>query len=460
MFTIPTTRGLPEYHDNLLLVKVLPSAATAPTTFAAGGLLGAPGLSALNLLERAGSIKRVVPLGPAPGPATFGALATLAASVQGEGPTLLTGVNLIELDAETDSLPVRLALANDPHVEFASRVPVRYLLARARGATPAAVPPATGILWNLKKIKWKEALAGGLGKAEEIHVAVLDTGIDPGHPDLPGNDINYVFSYPPAGPVTSNQDLVGHGTHVAGTIRALINNNLGINGICACKLSAYKIFTDETVFIPPPWGNYFAFVVDPILYRSALAACVDAGVQVINLSIGGPGTPDEVEKALFQALIDNNVGIVAAMGNENSSQKSYPAAIPGVIAVGATSINDARASFSNYGNHIALCAPGVGIWSTLPTYAGQTGFFPAPGASPPTPGQPMTRETDYDSWDGTSMATPHVTAAAALALAKQGNMTSANLKSHLMKAVDRVPGMQGQNFTTFYGAGRLNLLKL
>jgi subtilisin family serine protease len=187
---------------------------------------------------------------------------------------------------------------------------------------------------------------------------------------------------------------------------------------------------------------------------------VTKGIQVINLSIGGYGQPDPVEAQLFQTLISHGVSVVAAMGNDNTSRPSYPAAIPGVIAVGATKINDTRSSFSNFGSYIALCAPGSGIWSTLPTYPGQTGFWPVFGSNPPTPEQPMTRETDYASWDGTSMATPHVTAAAALALAKHGNLSPADLKALLMQAVDQVPGMGGRDFTMYYGAGRLNLLKL
>src|SRR5262249_23257145 len=140
----------------------------------------------------------------------------------------------------------------------------------------------------------------------------------------------------------------------------------------------------------------------------------------------------------------------------------YPAAIPGVIAVGASTADDSAADFSNFGSHIALCAPGKAIWSTLPTYAGQDGFRAVTGPDGnPRPGAPIPRETDYDAWDGTSMATPHVTAAAAGALGQKGGpIPPADLKDLLMKAVDQVPGMQGQTFTPDYGTGRLNLRKL
>jgi subtilisin family serine protease len=404
------------------------------------------------------------------------ALALAAAGPEGR-PNANAGVSLLELQPGTNLQQLQTALASDPHVVFASPVPVRYLMAGKRtgrgrkpnpskrppsGATPAATPPPADTLWNLQKIRWREARNAGLDPAKNIRVAVLDTGIDLGHPDLPGDAITYVHDYPDSQAATSDQDIIGHGTHVSGTIRALIDNQIGINGICECRLSMYKIFGDEPADVPvsSPFA-YYPYYVDPILYRAALAACLDAGVQIVNLSIGGAGVPDPQERALFQALIDAGISVVAAMGNEGSSQPSYPAAIEGVIAVGATALDDSRADFSNIGPHIAVCAPGVSIWSTLPTYAGQTGFYALqrPGGGW-VRGESMRRETDYDSWQGTSMATPHVTATAALALAKYPGLSPATLKDRLQQAVDKVPGMQGQNFTKEYGAGRLNLLKL
>jgi subtilisin family serine protease len=427
--------------------------------------VGAPGFATLDNLQRAGLIKHITSLGAllrSPMTATA-ALAASAGSTA--GPASLAGVNVLELQPGTNGHQVQLALAADPHVESVSRVPIRYLLGRARAAattapaTPAAVPPPVNTMWNLQKIQWQAAIANGLNTDTEIHVAVLDTGIDAEHPAFAGSELKYVYNYGSDAPATSDQDIIGHGTHVSGTICAEPVGATGIQGICTCQLSVYKIFGDEVTYLPPPGGGYFAYVVDPVLYRMALAACADAGVQVINLSIGGGGPPDTVESQLFQTLVESGVVVVAAMGNESTSRKSYPAAIPGVVAVGATNVNDQRARFSNYGGHIALTAPGVSIWSSLPRYPGQTEFRAVIGPDgQPAKGDPVSRETDYDAWDGTSMATPHVTAAAALALAKE--VAAAGMKDHLMKAVDVVPGMNGQNFTPYFGAGRLNLTKL
>ncbi|MBW4570784.1 MAG: S8 family serine peptidase [Tolypothrix carrinoi HA7290-LM1] len=450
-----------------------------------GSLLESPGLFALSTFERAGLIKQVTPLArqteeemPALGMRRV--MTALAASAERVPPANSNaGVSIIELERERDVPELQIALAKDPNVEFVSRVPVRYLVSlnvrpgRVRpnpvpsddqpsssSAGILAVPPST--MWNLSKISWAEARAlQGFKEATDIRVAVLDTGIDTAHPDLKERVSSYVFEHPDLPLASGERDIIGHGTHVAGTIAALVNNDLGINGICECKLHIWKIFDDESDFIS--FRDGFAYFVEPVMYLRALADCLDQGVDVINLSIGGPGRPDAQEQALFDALLANGTTIVAAMGNERmeGSPTSYPAAIPGVIAVGATSINDTVANFSNRGNHISLSAPGVGIWSTLPTYPGQFGFEAIPGADGrPIEGKPLRRETDYDAWNGTSMATPNVVGAVALLLANKGKMSADSVRIQLTNTADKVAGMRGRNFSPDYGAGRLNLLRL
>lgn len=315
-------------------------------------------------------------------------------------------------------------------------------------------------MWNLEKIEWEQARArAGFDEASSVKVAVLDTGIDSQHPDL-GTVAAYTHRYDhPVAPVDlSAVDIVGHGTHVAGTIAASIHNGIGINGISAAAIHAYKIFNDADSFLG--WSGGFAFVVNPVAYLRALAACLDTGVNVVNLSIGGPKPPDPHERDLYRRLIERGAIVVAAMGNERErgNPTSYPAAIPGVIAVGATRPDDRIASFSNSGSHISLCAPGVAIWSTLPTFPGYFGHPAYPdGNGRAVRGPEQKREVDYDHWDGTSMATPHVSAAAALLLANHGEMEAAAVRQRLMATADALPGMKGASFDPDYGAGRLNL---
>lgn len=511
-----TSAQLPKYHDSLLIMRMregpLPSAsAFAGTSLdgpslpaAAGqppldppdapgfnpGLPPTPGLSVLAMLERGGLVKRVIPLErPSPGvppPALIPrrAMCTLAAAATSgagqrrgsgrPGQRGAAGVCLLELEREHDVSELQDALARDPHIEFVSRVPVRYLMAKGapvdRAQKPPARtnarrkngPPAEASLWNLRKIRWSQARAlPGFKDANRVRVAVLDSGIDKQHPDLKRRVASYVYAHPDTPSLSAAKDIVGHGTHVAGTIGAIVNNDIGINGVCQCRLHAWKIFNDTPELLSLDHG--FAYLVDPVMYLRALADCLDDEIDVVNLSIGGVGEPDAQEQQLFDALLARGTTVVAAMGNERDegSPISYPAAIPGVIAVGATTVNDTVTTFSNRGDHIALCAPGKAIWSTLPTYTGQFGFEAVRGAGGrAVEGKAYRREVGYDAWDGTSMAAPHVAAAAALAIARHGRLDGEDVRTRLTRSADRTPGMKRKAFHPDYGSGRLNLLRL
>jgi subtilisin family serine protease len=382
------------------------------------------------------------------------------------------GVSFIELEQDQDAGQLRSALASDPNVLSVSQVPVRYLAAAPKprkapqggGIGIASTPPDGQVLWNLRQILWQEARGlAGFQDADAVRVAVLDTGVDDQHPDLKIGA--YHWQQPDLSRPVSDKDIIGHGTHVSGTIAALINNALGVKGICKCDLSVWKIFDDEPTYASGQ-GSY-VYYVNPIMYRRALAACVETPVDVVNLSIGGPGVPDATEQSLFEQIIAAGTTICAAMGNDRQygSPTSYPAAIPGVIAIGATGLDDTVTVFSNSGNHISVAAPGKAIWSTLPTYSGQTGFSAVIGSDGrPTQGKAMRREQNYDAWDGTSMATPHVSGCAALLIAKSnaaGNkLTPQQVRQSLMQSADKVAAMNGADFSTDYGAGRINLFNL
>jgi len=490
-FASPTGEKIPEYHDAMLEVRLRTDVGPLGGEVALGGPMmltrsaaaTSTGLGMLLSFERSGLIRRVVSLAEDTVAAAGGEtplLATFAAAARPRHPDdPNAGVTLIELYRDQDTQVLETELRRDPAVESVSKVPIRFLLAKkkaaprkksspkraassrkaAAGATIAAAPP-TGALWNLAKIRWAQARQhAGFKDATNIKVAVLDTGIDLAHPDRPINIAGYEFTHPTTANASSSRDIIGHGTHVAGTIAANLNNSVGISGICNCAIYALKIFDDGPDYSAS--AGYFVYFVDPAMYQRALARCRTLAMNVVNLSIGGYGAPSANESLLFNKLLQSGTTIVAAMGNDNSSQPSYPAAIPGVVAVGATSINDVRASFSNFGGHISICAPGQGIWSTLPTYPGNTGYWPK-NTFPVKPDltRPMSRDTDYASWDGTSMATPHVTGAVALLLAANGAMSPAAVKQRLESRARKVPAMQGQNFSQEYGYGRLDVFRL
>lgn len=489
-----------EYHDNLLLVKMQPvtqaPGAIFPATFA-GGVAAShvltQGISALSFYERAGMVRKVTPISSrrpqfastfalanadsarimAAVPTGQRAAAALsAAAIVGGDANRPDTSSVVELDPGANLQELKLALASDPMVSSVSLVPRRYLAVNARPARStaanagiAAVPPSAQSMWNLQAIRWAQARSKANYKEPvTIKVAVLDTGIDQNHPDLQAQIKSYTYAYPDLQGAYSGQDLIGHGTHVAGTIAASIGNNLGINGICKCEIHAWKIFDDTSDFVVYPNGMAaFVYYVDPLLYRRALLECADSDMDVVNLSIGGGGPPDPDERDSFGQLIQGGTTVVAAMGNDrqNGSPTSYPAAIDGVIAVGASNIQDRITNFSNRGNHITLCAPGDAIWSTLPTYAGQTGWSAIKGADGKwRESKPEKREVNYDAWPGTSMASPHVAAAAAVYLANGGARDPAAVQKALAMSADKVAAMQGATFNADYGHGRLNLERL
>jgi len=284
--------------------------------------------------------------------------------------------------------------------------------------------------WGLRAIRWFET--DPLPDARKVKVGVLDTGIDAGHPDLRGAIATYTHDG------ASATDIVGHGTHVAGIIAAHADNQVGIAGVCRCELHVWKIFGDE----PADDDEYY---VDEQMYLRALNAARNAQVRVVNLSIGGTQY-SQTEEMLFRRLISAGVTVVAAMGNEyqRGNPVEYPGAYGGVIAVGATDEANHRASFSNTGKHIHLCAPGTNILSTLPMQS--SNYRPA-------------TEVEYAAWSGTSMATPHVAAAAALVLAAHSDFTPDQVDRRLKRTATRLPDMGGKKKTKEFGAGLLNLSK-
>lgn len=501
-----TTESLPSHHDNLLLISTNAVAGT-PMAVAEFGPLSATkweptteGLRALNYYQRAGLVRSITPLRPknenilAAGPAFPAAARVMAegafAAQASAGPPkgqhvtsefsgapafVVSGASFIEIEPGQNVEALRRELARDPNVMAVSTVPVRYLASRQsfrerkggreQGDVGMEVTPPSeaDANWNLRRIRWPQARkANGFIDADAVKVAVLDTGVDERHPDLTVDA--YHWRNPDIARAVSSKDIVGHGTHVSGVIAALLNGADSVNGICRCKLRVWKIFDDEPTYAD---GGYHYFV-NPILYRRALAALVDDPVDVINLSIGGPGAPDATESFLFEELIAAGTTVCAAMGNDRQygSPITYPAALPNLIAVGATGRDDRVTVFSNAGNHIAVVAPGKAIWSTLPTYPGQTGFHAETGPSGrPRQGKPLRREVNYDAWDGTSMATPHISGCAALLIARSiasggKKPKPADVRSAMMKKSDKVAGMAGAGFSTDYGAGRVNLEKL
>jgi subtilisin family serine protease len=343
----------------------------------------------------------------------------VAASVLTQEDDDIAGFAIAELDPKASARSIAHA-ASAAAIDFIEPVPAHWVTA----ATGATADPMENLQWGLRAIGWFDA---DRPDASQVSVGILDTGIDAGHPDLE----NVAVTYDHAG--TRAEDIVGHGTHVAGIVAAETNNAIGIAGIARCAIHMWKIFPDE-----PLQGDFY---VDPELFADALRAAADSGLRALNMSIGGTQSSN-TELVLIRRLIDRGVVVVAAMGNEfeAGNPTEFPAAYDGVLAVGAVAETRDRAAYSNTGSHIGICAPGSNILSTLPRRRSS-----------------FRTETLYASWSGTSMATPHVTAAAALVAARDPTLSATDIAQRLRSTAATVSAMRGRARTNEYGDGLLDL---
>src|SRR5688572_366050 len=265
---------------------------------------------------------------------------------------------------------------------------------------------------------WDPGVRGG------TIVAVVDSGVDASHPDLvpnvlPGHD--YVAG--DEDPADEN----GHGTHVAGTIAAERGNGLGVAGVAddAAKMLPLRVL-DST-------GS--GRVSDVI---QAYAYAFQHGAKVVNLSLGSTTSSRAEHDAiaafptmLFVAAAGN--GGADGVGDSNDAVATYPCAylLPNILCVAASDNRDQLASFSNYGAmSVDLAAPGVSIASTWP------------GGG-------------YSWSSGTSMATPHVSGAAALLWAAAPDALPNDISSALIAGVDVRPAFTGRTVS----GGRLNVMR-
>ena len=267
-------------------------------------------------------------------------------------------------------------------------------------------------MWGLPKIKAPEAWA--LGKGAGTTVAVVDTGADLGHADLAGR---LVTGLDLVDGDTTPQDGHGHGTHVTGTIVAA-ENTIGVVGVAPQgTVMPLRVLDDQ--------GTGYSDDV-----AAAFDFAGDQGVRVVSASLGA----DQRSAAEQEAIHSHpNTLFVVAAGNDganNDVNGQFPCGYdePNIVCVGASTEADGMASFSNYGaTTVDLFAPGVGIRSTL--------------------------RGGYGSLSGTSMATPHVSGAAALLFARHPDWTAAQVKQALLDGADRLAAFAGRSVS----GGRLNV---
>ncbi|MBX0357666.1 cell wall-binding repeat-containing protein [Halobacillus sp. Nhm2S1] len=264
----------------------------------------------------------------------------------------------------------------------------------------------------LKEIDMERAWEITQGTSQ-VKVAVIDSGVTPSHEDLTSR-LTDGFDGILSGPVRS--DEVGHGTHVTGIIAANANTK-GVIGVSPkVKVEPIKVGTSD--------GLSTTAIIRGVQYA------IDRNVDVINMSFGGY-TPDPLLQDVLWQAYQEGIVLVAASGNDDTSAFSFPAGYPWVIAVGATDTtrsSTTAAGFSNYGLHIDVAAPGVGIVST-------------------------DRFGSYGSGDGTSFSAPIVSGLAALLKSKHPGWNPDQVEFALQNGAEQ---LYGQESHPYVGFGQVN----
>jgi subtilisin family serine protease len=418
------------------------------------------------------------------GAAIRGRLAAVPAAAQfqvsGVSPALLAARVQLRDSLQLDA--IMAALGRDPAIESVERNGIVRLDAHRAAATGAVTLPGDPLYprqaWHYGMIDLPRAWAITTGSAAVL-VAVVDNGIRYDHPAVAGNlthdgydfvtrsnvklcgggtvdeagdgdgydadptipaDYDYDFTNDCAIGLTTSGN---HGLHVAGTIGAQGNDAVGVTGV------------NWTVRIRPVrvlgvsgFGTFYD-IAQGILYAAGLPAdngrggtvTAPSAARIVNLSLGGPSGSSALHNAVIAAT---NAGalVVASAGNDGNTSASYPAAYAEALSVSAVGPDGLLASYSSYGSTVDIAAPGGDITDGGASFGvlSSTWNF-------------ATNTPIYDSWDGTSMATPHVAGVAALLLAQDPSLTRAQLRARLTTyAVDAgAPGPDNR-----YGAGIVN----
>jgi subtilisin family serine protease len=371
--------------------------------------------------------------------AIFGEAETLGIETVQTDAFELINARVVRLPATTESIQASnliSILAERPGVAY---VEPNYRLFALKTPNDPEFPNQ----YALKKIN-AETAWDTIFESPNVVVAVVDTGIDYKHPDLsrnmwtntgetPGNnqdddgngivDDIHGANFVPASATGDPMDDNRHGTHVAGTIGAVTDNNLQVAGV------TYNVRLMALKFLDAQGRGSTTNAIRAIEYA------IKHKADIMNNSWGGGGASQALRSAIDAA---NNSGIlfVAAAGNsgkDNDAEPHYPSSydVPNVLAVMATDAQDAMPIWTNFGaKSVDLAAPGASILSTVPGGGLQ-------------------------KLSGTSMATPHVAGAAALLKAQDPARTATDLKQILMDSVEIIPGLVGKSVT----GGRLDLAK-
>lgn len=290
-------------------------------------------------------------------------------------------------------------LSRNPHIEFAE---LDQLIAPA-----ATNDPYYGSAWHLTKIGADNAWSAATGKG--VKIAILDTGVDASHPDLKDRMVPGYNFYDNN---TDTRDVHGHGTGVAGAAAATLNNATGVAAVAGQAWIMPVRIADANAYA------YWSTVAKGLTWAA------DQGARVANISYIAAGS--STVRSAADYMKSKGGLVVTAAGNNNRDENISPTT--SMIPVSATDSNDQRASFSSWGNFVAMSAPGVGIWTTV-------------------------RGGSYQTWKGTSLSTPVTGAVIALMMERNPSLPASQIEQLLYStAVDL--GTAGRD--PVFGYGRVN----
>ena len=339
-----------------------------------------------------------------------GAKASMKAAAAGANATVqeeIFGTDAVAMEVPRTALK---GLENNPNVEFIEEDLKRYPIALTSPSTGTPYALGQTVPYGIKQVQADLLSDANTGNRM---VCIIDSGYDRAHEDLSGNVVTGTND-----PGTGNwyTDENSHGTHVAGTIAAINNSNVGVVGVNSnrrLKLHIIKVFGASG------WA-----------YSSSLASaankCQAAGANIISMSLGGSGSTT-TESTAFANLANAGILNIAAAGNAGNSTVSYPAGYASVMSVAAVDEYKQRASFSQYNSDVEISGPGVSVYSTVPVAKGKYGYK-----------------------SGTSMATPHVAAVAALVWSYFPTCTGSQIRTSLNNSAQDL-GAAGRD--TSYGYG-------
>ncbi len=352
----------------------------------------------------------------------------------------IVDISLIYTVKFNENTPVKDAitlLSADPAVMYAEPLYIqRYCY------TPSDPSGNLALQYFLNNIQAYNAWDVWKGDTNTV-IGIVDSGTDWDHPDLAAN-VHKNWADPIDGvdndgdgyidnfhgwdisendndPTVGGQD---HGSHVSGCADAVTDNGVGVAGPAfRCQFMGIKCALDAST---TSIDNGY----DGIVYAA------DHGCNVVNLSWGRAGGFSQFEQDIINyAAVNHDVTVVTAAGNSNLDQTFYPTQYDNAISVAATSSNDGKASFSNYGNRIDVCAPGDNIYSTV-------------------------YNNSYTYMSGTSMASPIAAGCAAMIKSRFPSFSHEQVAEQLRVTCDNIYGVAGNSvYQNKLGKGRVNMFK-